>query len=213
MTYTTNIPVTGDSLGGTRDRVRTNFQQIQTVFSVNHVAFNALGEGKHKYLQMPEVTASGAGIPTTAVDEGGLYTNPDSAVTPKTALFFRTESNGTSVQLTGVGGVTPTILTGTFSATSTSTYAAITPALPQNIYGFIIFLRLGGGSFASQMGTFFTDTQNAYGYGGRVKTNGSSMEYPIELENIPTTNDLILYGRTGDLGNMTVQWRLHYWAI
>lgn len=99
MTYTTDIPVTGDSLGGTRDRFRTNFQQIDSVISVNHVGFNLLGEGKHKFLQMPEVTASGAGVPTTAANECGLYC--DVGVGPAEAnLFFRGEGDGTQYQLT-----------------------------------------------------------------------------------------------------------------
>ncbi len=99
MTFTTNIPVTSDSLGGTRDRIRTNFVQIAAVEAVNHVAFNALGEGKHKFLQMPETTASGSGIPATAANEGGVYV--DVGTSPaQSNLFFRGESNGFSYQLT-----------------------------------------------------------------------------------------------------------------
>jgi len=97
MTYTSDIPVSGESLGSTRDRIRVNFQEIASVVAVNHVAFNALGEGKHKFLQMPEQGSA----PTTAADEGGLYTkvgtNP-----AQTNLFFRGESNGTEYQLTRV---------------------------------------------------------------------------------------------------------------
>lgn len=203
MTYTTNIPVTGDTLGGTRDRIRTNFTQIQSVFSQNHVAFNATGQGKHKFLQMPEQAAA----PTTDVNEGGLYTYPDSASTPKTALFFRTESDGAITQLTGAGGVTPTILTGTF--TSTGSFTAITSALPQNVYGFIIFYQTTG-PFATQMGSFFTDLTKAYGYSSRIVKNSSSNDDPIELQNNPSA-DLKLYGKTDDFGNITVNWRLHYW--
>lgn len=99
MTYSSDVPISGDTLGGTRDRIRTNFQEIASVEAVNHVAFNAIGEGKHKFLQMPEVTASGAGIPTTLANEGGLYvdvgTNPS-----ESNLFFRAESNGFEYQLT-----------------------------------------------------------------------------------------------------------------
>lgn len=102
MTYSADLPITGDSLGGTRDRVRTNFQVISTTLAVNHVAFGgAAGEGKHKFLQMPEVTASGAGVPSTAVNEGGFYT--DVGTNPaETNLFFRGENSGNSYQLTHV---------------------------------------------------------------------------------------------------------------
>lgn len=95
MTYTADIPVTGDTLGGTRDRIRTNFQEIDNVLKVNHVEFNATGEGKHKFLQMP-VQAS---PPTTGASEGGVYVKDDSGGDAQ--LFFREESDGTERQITG----------------------------------------------------------------------------------------------------------------
>lgn len=99
MTFTTDIPISGDTLGSTRDRIRGNFQEIAAVEAINHVAFNEAGKGKHKFLQMPEVTASGAGIPVTLANEAGLYvdvgTNPAEA-----NLFFRGENNGYQYQLT-----------------------------------------------------------------------------------------------------------------
>lgn len=101
MSFTPDVPVSGNTLGGTRDIIRTNFQQINTMTAVNHVAFNASGQGKHKFLQMPEVTASGAGVPATASNEGGLYV--DVGTSPAEAnLFFRGENNGFNYQLTRV---------------------------------------------------------------------------------------------------------------
>ena len=102
MSYTQDIPISGDNLGGTRDRIRSNFQVISSTIAVNHVAFGGgAGEGKHKFLQMPEVTASGSGVPSTAVNEGGVYTevgtNP-----AETNLFFRAENSGDSYQMTHV---------------------------------------------------------------------------------------------------------------
>lgn len=102
-TYTELIPVSGDSLGGTRDRIRVNFQQIASVMGINHVAFNALGEGKHKFLQMPEQVSA----PATAANEAGFYakvgTNP-----AETNLFFRGENSGFEYQLThAISGATP----------------------------------------------------------------------------------------------------------
>jgi hypothetical protein len=93
MTYTSDIPVSGDSLGGTRDRIRANFQEIASVIGLNHVAFNSTGEGKHKFLQMPEQ----ASAPATAVDEAGFYCKV--GTTPAQAnLFFRAEDSA------GTGG-------------------------------------------------------------------------------------------------------------
>lgn len=205
MTYTSSLPVSGDSLGSTRDRIRTNFQQIATVEAVNHIAFNELGEGKHKFLQMP-IQAS---APTTSADEGGLYTKDDSASAPKAALFYRNESNGTEIQLTGFGGSIPIILTGTFN--STGSFTAITSALPQNVYGYIIFWKTTS-PFPVQLGNFFTDATQAHGYSTRIVRNSSSDDDAIELQNSPAA-DLKLYGKTDDFGNITVNWRLHYWAV
>ena len=96
MTFSTDVPISGDSLGGTRDRIRTNFQVISTALAINHEAFgSALGQGKHKFLQMPEQ----ASAPTTAANEAGFYskvgTNP-----AESNLFFRGESDGFEYQMT-----------------------------------------------------------------------------------------------------------------
>lgn len=96
--YTNDIPNSGESLGSTRVRIHDNFAQIFTVFNENHVDFNTIpGEGKHKFLQMPEQ----ASAPTVATNEGGVYTkvgtNP-----AETNLFFRGENNGFEYQLTTV---------------------------------------------------------------------------------------------------------------
>ena len=92
--------MSGESLGGTRDRIRTNFQQIFDTNSINHEAFNTANKGKHKFLQMPEiVTQTPSTIPSTAADEGALYTNPGTNPT-ETNLYFRAESDGQEYQLT-----------------------------------------------------------------------------------------------------------------
>jgi hypothetical protein len=95
MTFTTDIPISGDSLGSTRDRIRGNFQETAAVMAINHVAFNTVGKGKHKFLQMPEQGSA----PSVLVDEAGFYakvaTNPAEA-----NLFFRGENNGKEYQLT-----------------------------------------------------------------------------------------------------------------
>lgn len=95
MTYSSSIPISGDTLGSTRDRIRGNFEEIAAVEDVNHVAFNTLGKGKHKFLQMPEQVSA----PVTLVNEAGFYskmgTNPAQA-----NLFFRGENNGAEYQLT-----------------------------------------------------------------------------------------------------------------
>lgn len=97
MSYTQNIPVSGDTLGGTRDRIRANFQLIDSIQSVNHVAYGALGQGKHKFLQLPEQVSA----PTTAANEGGFYTKVG-ASPAETNLFYMAESDNFEYQLTRV---------------------------------------------------------------------------------------------------------------
>ena len=98
MTFTSNIPQSGESLGSTRARINTNFQEVYNVQNVNHVNFNDIGEGKHKFLQMPEQSPDG---PATLVNEGALYTKNDST---RTTLYWRQENtaaNGAEIKMTG----------------------------------------------------------------------------------------------------------------
>ena len=96
MVWTNNIPLSTDDPSVSQGQFLGNMQAATTVVAVNHVGFNESGQGKHTFLQMPEQVSA----PTTAANEGGLYTKegPDSGVTE---LFFRRESDGAEIQLTG----------------------------------------------------------------------------------------------------------------
>lgn len=89
MSYTIR-PNVGDTLANTRDPIRTNFTVLQDRFNENHVLLDGgSGGGKHKFLQMPEQSTS----PSTAVNEGALFT--DVGTSPaETNLFFRAEDSG-----------------------------------------------------------------------------------------------------------------------
>jgi hypothetical protein len=95
MGFTPNIPASGQSLGATRDLIRNNFSTIDTTLAVNHIAMNASGQGKHKFLQMPVQGSA----PATAASEIGLYSKDD--VGGVARLFFRGESNGIEYQMQG----------------------------------------------------------------------------------------------------------------
>jgi hypothetical protein len=202
--YDSTVPQSGQTLGNTQSPIQTNFSIITTAQSVNHVTYDDADQGKHKFLQMPEQISA----PSTAANEGALYTKVDTASVPKTQLFYRNESNGTEVQLTGFGGSIATILTGT--ATINASTLAITGALPQNVYGYIIMWSTTT-PFPIQMGSFFTDTTQAHGYSNRIVRNSSANDNPVELINDPAA-DLKLYGTRDDFGSLTINWRLHYWA-
>jgi len=92
-TYTANIPQPSDNPSSSQDQILQNFQTLNTTISVNHVAMNDSDQGKHKFLQLPEQ----ASAPTTAANEGGLYTK---AVSGNTELFYRAESDGKEYQMT-----------------------------------------------------------------------------------------------------------------
>ncbi len=101
MSYTQDIPVSGDSLGGTRDRIRTNFQLISSVFGQNHLTFGQSNQGLHKYVVMPEADTLAApdGVPGTNANEAALFMNPGDNPA-ETNLFIRGESNGNNWELT-----------------------------------------------------------------------------------------------------------------
>ena len=106
MSYSLNVPQSGQTLGNTQGPILTNFAVLNTSNNVNHEAFNSANQGKHKFLQMPEQAGSIGQVvpplpPTTAANEGGLYTkvgtNP-----AETNLVFRAESDGFEYQMTHV---------------------------------------------------------------------------------------------------------------
>jgi len=171
MTYTNSIPVSGDSLGSTRDRIRVNFEQIAIVEAINHVAFDSLGEGKHKFLQMPGVTASGAGVPGTVADEAGFYS--DVGTSPAEAnLFFRGESNGLSYQLTRA------------DQTNNATFATNTVALGSaNGFGGWTFIA---GNLLIQYGSFNPNTSTTVSFPIAFTSTPFSVQLTLSSDNNST---------------------------
>ena len=138
MTYTPRPNAANDTLLDSRDQIRTNFQIIETDFNVDHVNINLTDEGKHNQSTYIEL----ASAPTTAANEGGVYTkvgtNP-----AQTNLFFRAESNGFEYQLTKA------------IAASTGRFANNTVAYVANNDGWWTFL---GGGLILQYGRRTTPT-------------------------------------------------------
>ena len=93
MVYEPNVPLTGQSLGETRDPIKNNFTDINTAFGANHVPLTTDTSGKHNFLQMPEQSSA----PTTLANEGALYTKegPNGV----TEFYVRAESNGDEFQI------------------------------------------------------------------------------------------------------------------
>ena len=111
MSYEPRPNASGDTLLGSRDQIRTNFEVIDTVNTVNHIAFGGSGQGKHKFMQMPVQSSA----PTTASNESALYTKTSGS---RRELYFRSKSDGSEYQITRV-------LDGSFTEFATNTaYAA-----------------------------------------------------------------------------------------
>ena len=70
MTFTANIPTTGQSLGVTKQPIQDNFTNYFNVLSQDHVAPNLTGQGKHKKISLTNQTAA---VPSAGVSEVVIY--------------------------------------------------------------------------------------------------------------------------------------------
>lgn len=95
MSFTPNIPVSGQSLGQTRQAILDNFAILRSSLAVDHVDVNASGNGKHKYVHFTDQSSS---IPSTAANELVLF---NKLVSGAARIFLRQPNNGTQIQMTG----------------------------------------------------------------------------------------------------------------
>jgi hypothetical protein len=87
MSYTVNVPLANETLAQTNFPIRTNFNLINTQFSVNHVALTAgLNNGKHTKIEFDTNHAAGAPVGT----QSEMYTT---GAVPE--LYFRNSLNET----------------------------------------------------------------------------------------------------------------------
>jgi hypothetical protein len=138
MTFTPGIPNTGQSLGSTQAAIRNNFANYDATMSVNHVAPNSSGAGKHT---IAEFVAQGSD-PVTAASEITIY---GKTVGSGTQLFVRRDNSGSVYQMTGVvpsvgssgytslpGGII--IQWGNFSANPGGTATSFPMTFPNNCF-------------------------------------------------------------------------------
>jgi len=108
MTFTSNIPASGQTLGNSRLQVLNNFASLREAISngsgsgsgqPNHVDVNnntGQGAGKHVFVQMPVQTPGAANLPLA--NEGGMITQ---TVSGKSELFYVRDNVNTYYQFTG----------------------------------------------------------------------------------------------------------------
>ena len=101
MSFNPNIPQSSNIPSQSQAQFLTNFGQLNTIFDVDHVTYNnATSANRGKHDQSTYIDSSGD--PTTSSNECAVYSKALSGVS---TLYFRKESNGTAIQMTGVDPV------------------------------------------------------------------------------------------------------------
>lgn len=165
MVYTNNVPQGNQQIATTQPLIQANFGFLNTGLAVEH-NFNAAGSGSDMYhlkASMPNLGLS----PALPAGTSGVY-----FVSSGGAYFYDATTNWQLSQF-------QTVLTGTFSATSSFTDVV---AVPANVVGFGIFYKQSGTRFVSPF-SFFSDASNTYAFSTRVKIQGTSNDYPVEMNN------------------------------
>jgi len=132
MTYDPDQPAQSDayylSSGvSAQSSILENFSQANTVYAVDHVAFNATDDtrGLHKAVRFLDNTID----PDTSAGYSVLYTKPSSG---NYVPWFRQKDNGVALPLTDAGsltwGIYTTLAAVIFDAISSATYGS-----PKNI--------------------------------------------------------------------------------
>jgi hypothetical protein len=93
FTYTSNIPLTGQTLNITKNPINSNFQAISQFASVNHVGFNATGVGKHNLCELVAQSST----PPTLAGENSIFSVTTSGVTD---IYYTPDAGGNAYQLT-----------------------------------------------------------------------------------------------------------------
>lgn len=161
MTFTPDIPRTGQTLGNSRPQVVGNFTTIHRAFSVDsasgnqtgdHFDYDTANEGKHLRVRLPAI---GVTPPTTAAGEGAIYTQDigGGVINP----FFRRESNGASLNLLGLN----LIQSGTITNVNT-TLQDMGSDVPINSIGFYVLTSALGGQGPSGYGGWFSNATIVY---------------------------------------------------
>lgn len=105
MSFTPNIPASGQTLGQTRQAILDNFAILRSTLSTDHIDVNTSGNGKHKWARFPAQST----IPATIANEIML-------VNKNSNLFLRQANSSNDIQL-AFGNLSGTDLTrfGTFT--------------------------------------------------------------------------------------------------
>lgn len=100
MTYTPNIPNAPDNISDSQSQIKTNFQQLNTIFGQDHYAFDdatASKRGFHKQITFPAPLAVD---PPTSTSRGSFYTKADVNDTPnaRPQLYYQNTNGANNVR-------------------------------------------------------------------------------------------------------------------
>ena len=133
MTFNPNIPQSTDKPSQSQAQILTNFQQLNYVFSYDHVTFDAAASadrGKHY-----QVTYTQVGAPPSALSSNLIMFNQE--VNSDSELFFVKDALSTVVQLTNglpsVGSSGSTFLPGLAGSPLTLNWGSFTSSTPGSV--------------------------------------------------------------------------------
>lgn len=101
MAYSPNVPQASQIPAATQPAILANFQGINTLVNVNHVAFDLPDQGKHKWVSYP---VQGSAVSTLGTEVATYaFVDPDTTVAE---LTFRRPTNGDIIPMTARAGTT-----------------------------------------------------------------------------------------------------------
>jgi hypothetical protein len=180
VNYTNNVPQATETIASTQPTILDNFNYIQEAIGEEHNMVANDTDPTHTFhlqASMPNQALS----PVINAATDGVY-----FVSGGKAYFYDKTINWNLNQWEAV-------LTGSYTATSASSYNTIA-AIPANKVGTILLYQVSSIGFM-QSGQFCTTAGQCIGFSDRIKINGSSDDYIVELNNRSGT--LNLQGRSG----------------
>jgi len=103
LAYNANIPQPTDRKNDSQDDLLQNFTALSTFLNTNHVDLNAIGEGKHKFVEFPKQTSD----PAAVTDEVFLFARESTYTANKVVLSYRQDSGADGkIYDIGDGGAT-----------------------------------------------------------------------------------------------------------
>lgn len=97
MVVTRDIPQANDIIAQSQPQLLANNQGYVDVFAINHVAYNAVGQGKHKFCTFPVQAAA----PATTSGEGAAYTKDSTILAGRSDLYYKYQTSG-GTSMTGL---------------------------------------------------------------------------------------------------------------